>query len=317
MFALILFIAAANALDFKSWAAKHNKHYTAAEALRRRAIFNKNARFVAMHNKQQSTFKLSVEGPFAAMTNDEYRKLLTIYDKPELATEEYTATDLKAASVDWRSSNKVTPVRDQGSCGSCYTFGALASLEGRLLFEKGGNANTLDLSEQQLVDCSTSYGNNGCNGGLGTNVYDYIIDKGVALESKFPYTEAEGTCSYKTSQAYAKMTGCVSVTAKSSSAMKTALAGGIVDTSIDASSVKFQLYSSGVYEDSNCATGKLKLNHEVSAVGYGTVDGTECLYVRNSWGTSWGDAGYVYMPMASNTCGILSDPYYPTGVSYA
>jgi len=320
MFAFILFIAVASATDFKTWAAKHNKHYTAAEALRRRAIFNANARFVAQFNKDHR-FKLSVDGPFAAMTNAEYQKTLNAVGRTErkgTPMETLDISTIKAATeLDLRDQGVVPPVRDQGSCGSCYTFGALASLEGRLLFEKGGNANTLDLSEQQLVDCSKSYGNNGCNGGLGTNVYDYIIDKGVALESKFPYTEAEGTCSYKTSQAYAKMTGYVSVTAKSSSAMKTALAGGIVDTSIDASSVKFQLYSSGVYEDSNCATGKLKLNHEVSAVGYGTVDGTECLYVRNSWGTSWGDAGYVYMPMASNTCGILSDPYYPTGVSYA
>jgi len=156
MFAFILLIAVASAIDFKAWTAKHNKHYTAAEALRRRAIFNKNARFVALHNKQNSQFKLSVEGPFAAMTNAEYQKLLTAYDKPEAATEEYTATDLKAATVDWRAKNKITPVRDQGSCGSCYAFASVAALEGRLLISGTSyTVSNLDLSEQQIVDCSS------------------------------------------------------------------------------------------------------------------------------------------------------------------
>ena len=319
MFAFILLIAVASAMDFKAWTAKHNKHYSAAEALRRRAIFNANARFVASFNKEHK-MKLSVEGPWAAMTNAEYQKMLTAKrsEKNNAVPMEELEINLKAATeLDLRDQGVVPPIRDQGSCGSCYTFGSLASLEGRLLFEKGGNANTLDLSEQQLVDCTSSYGNNGCDGGLGTNVYDYIVDNGVAQESTFPYKEVVGTCSYKKTQAYAKMTGYKKVTSKSASAMKTALAGGIVDTSIDASTIKFQLYSSGAYEDTSCQTGLLKLNHEVSAVGYGTVDGVECLYVRNSWGTSWGDAGYIYMAMAANTCGCLTDAYYPTGVSYA
>ena len=317
MFAFVLLIAVASATDFKTWAAKHKKHYTAAEALRRRAIFNANARFVANFNKHNS-FRLSVDGPFAAMTNAEYRQTLKTVKRQGRKGTPVDLSNVKAAtSLDLRDQGMVPPIRDQGSCGSCYSFGSLAALEGRLLFEKGGNANTIDLAEQQIVDCSTAQGNQGCNGGLGTNVYDYIISNGVGKESDFPYTETEGTCTYKASNAYAKMTGYAQVTAKSETALKSALAGGIVDVSIDASTVKFQLYAGGAYTDSNCGTGYLKLNHEVSCVGYGSVDGTDCFYVRNSWGESWGDAGYVYMAIEGNTCGVMTDPIYPTGVSYA
>lgn len=317
MFAFILLIAVASAADFKTWAAKHNKHYSAAEALRRRAIYNANARFAANFNKQNK-FRLSVDGPFAAMTNAEYRQTLKAFKRTErrgTPMAEVSSNVKLATSLDLRDQGVVPPIRDQGSCGSCYTFGSIASLEGRLLFEKGGNANTIDLAEQQAVDCSTE--DSGCNGGLGTNVYEYIIENGIMNEDDYPYTETDGTCAYKQSKVAAKMTGYVSVTGKSETALKSALAGGIVDVSIDAGTIKFQLYSGGAYTDSNCGTGLLSLNHEVSAVGYGEVDGEDCIYVRNSWGTSWGDEGYIYMVIDGNTCGVMTDPYYPTGVSYA
>nr|BAN39478.1 cysteine proteinase 2 [Entamoeba histolytica] len=314
MFAFICLLAIASAIDFNTWASKNNKHFTAIEKLRRRAIFNMNAKFVDSFNKIGS-FKLSVDGPFAAMTNEEYRTLL----KSKRTTEENGQVkylNIQAPeSVDWRKEGKVTPIRDQAQCGSCYTFGSLAALEGRLLVEKGGDANTLDLSEEHMVQCTRDNGNNGCNGGLGSNVYDYIIEHGVAKESDYPYTGSDSTCKTNV-KSFAKITGYTKVPRNNEAELKAALSQGLVDVSIDASSAKFQLYKSGAYTDTKCKNNYFALNHEVCAVGYGVVDGKECWIVRNSWGTGWGDKGYINMVIEGNTCGVATDPLYPTGVQY-
>jgi histolysain len=301
-------------MDFQTWAAKHGKTFSIAEGLRRKAIFNQNAKFVAKFNKENS-FQLSVEGPFAAMTNEEYKSMLT--KRAVKKQGEVEELSVKAdSSVDWRAKGKVPPVRDQAQCGSCYSFGSLAALEGRLLIQKGGNTNSMDLSEEQIVQCSK---NHGCNGGTGSVVYDYIISNGgVAKESDYPYTAKDASCDQsRAKKVYAKITGYKSVASKNTGALKQALTEGLVDVSIDASSAAFQMYNGGAYTDSKCGTSLFDLNHEVCAVGYGVVDGKECWIVRNSWGTSWGDKGYIYMVIDGNTCGVSTDPIYPTGVSYA
>ena len=311
MFAFVLLIALTSALDFEQWKAKYNKKFSPVENLRRKAIFLDNAKFAQEFNKQ-NTFELSVDGPFAAMTNEEYRKTL----KPHVAKLdiEVAVPSRKAIpeSVDWRS--KIPAVRDQAQCGSCYSFGSLAALESRLIILKGAS-KSIDLSEQQIVDCSKSEGNNGCNGGTGSAVYDYIKAHGVGKESDYPYTATETTC--KSVKAYAKVGGYKSTGRKDINALKTALVEAPVDVSIDASSAKFQLYKSGVYTDTSCKTGLFSLNHEVCAVGYGVENGQKYFIVRNSWGTSWGNAGYIYMESESNTCGVATDPIYPTNPTLA
>ncbi|ELP84641.1 cysteine proteinase 3 precursor, putative [Entamoeba invadens IP1] len=246
------------------------------------------------------------------MSNAEYQKLLVKKYVESVGIEETGAKKGFPTSLDLRTSGKVTPVRDQAQCGSCYSFGSLASLEGRLLMIKG-SASTLDLAEEQIVRCSD---NNGCNGGTGSVVYDYIKANGIVQEKDYPYTATDGSCTVDTSKKYATITGYKKVTKKDNNALKTALVDGVVDVSIDASSVALQLYKTGVYHDTKCKTGLLDLNHEVASVGYGALNGEEYWIVKNSWGTSWGDKGYVLMAMAGNTCGITTDPIYPTGVKY-
>ncbi|ELP90453.1 cysteine proteinase 2 precursor, putative [Entamoeba invadens IP1] len=302
-------------MDFSKWVLKYSKRYSSVEFLRRRAIFIFNSRLVNSFNSNTSnTFKLSVEGPLAAMTETEYFSLLKRFNSDP-------PTNVKSlkmgfpASLDLRADNKVTPVRNQGDCGGCYAFGSLSSLEGRLLMI-GGNYKTLDLSEEQIVQCSLIEGNNGCWGGLGKRSFEYIKKNGVVQESDYPYTAVDGKCLVDLTKKFATIGGYINVPSKDVNELKSALVGGVVDVSIDARTVKLQLYKSGVYTDKNCKSEMSDLNHEVSAVGYGNENGQEYWIVKNSWGEEWGDKGFILMAIENNTCGVATDALYPIDVNY-
>jgi histolysain len=299
------------------WAAKHNKHYSAVEALRRRAIYNMNAKLVARLNKE-NTFSMSVNGPFAAMTTTEYNNML----KPiHVEQSEVAYSDLKDVpeSLDWRAEGKIPAIRDQAQCGSCYTFSSVQAVEGRLLIagSKQFNVNTLDLSEQQLVDCSKETGNKGCNGGSLLFTFRYIKLNGLMKESDYKYEAKElDSCKYDKSKVVVKISGQKTVPSGNEEELKKAVAEGPVAVAIDASGVKFQLYNGGVYDNPSCSS--TQLNHGVGAVGYGNTNGQDYWIVRNSWGESWGDKGYILMSRnKNNQCGIASGACYPTGVSDA
>ncbi|EMD48432.1 cysteine protease 8, putative [Entamoeba histolytica HM-3:IMSS] len=314
MIVLIYLLSIVNGIDFNTWVGKYNKHFTAVEMLRRNAIFNMNGKIVGEFNKE-GTFKLSLEGPFAAMTNEEYKNILKS-KRSEEGKGKVKYLNIEAPeTVDWRKEGKVTPIRDQAECGGCYAFGSIAALEGRLLVEQGGDANTLDLSEEEMIQCTREYGNNGCGGGFGSNAYDYIIEHGVSNETEYPFTGMDSEC--KTNiKPYVTMKGYNRVARNNVKELKSAISQGMVDVAMDASFVKFQLYKSGAYTDKKCKKSFFALNHEVSAVGYGVVDGIECWIIRNSWGTTWGENGYFNIAIEGNTCGIATDPLYPTGAQY-
>ncbi|KAL7714644.1 Cysteine proteinase 3 [Entamoeba marina] len=316
MFALILSLAVlSNALDFHQWAAKHGKHFSATETLRRRAIFNNNARAVAFHNKQNK-FQLSLEGPFAAMTNEEYQKTLHPY-KQDTTLQVASFKGAIPESIDWREKGKVPAVRDQGQCGSCYTFSSLAAYETRLLIAGSQfTANTIDLSEQQIVDCSTSVGNKGCDGGSLAATFFYLKNNGAMKESDYEYQAVQGTCAYDSSKVVAKSTGEKSIESGNEDDLTAAIAEGTVAVAIDASKISFQLYKSGVYNEPRCSS--TSLDHGVAAVGYGNLDGDDYYIVRNSWGSSWGDEGYILMSRnKNNQCGIATGAVVPTGLQDA
>jgi len=309
-------IAAATAADFNSWAAKHNKHFTAVEALRRRAIYNMNAKLVARFNKENK-YQLSIEGPWAAMTTTEYNSML----KPIVVEQGEVANFNKKApaSVDWREEGKIPAIRDQAQCGSCYTFAALSAVEGRLLIagSKQFTVDTLDLSEQQLVDCSKENGNKGCEGGSLLFTFRYIKLNGAMKEADYPYEAKElDSCKFDKSKVVVKIGGQKTVKSGSESDLMNAAAEGPVAVAIDASGVKFQLYSTGVYDNAECSS--TQLNHGVAVVGYGNQDGQDYWIVRNSWGTAWGQQGYILMSRnKNNQCGIASGACFPTGVADA
>nr|BAN41206.1 cysteine proteinase 3 precursor, putative [Entamoeba invadens] len=314
MFCLLIAIAAA--ADFNAWKLANKKHFSLAENLRRRAIFNKNAKFVEAFNKQHS-FELSVDGPFAAHTNAEYQAMLKpIHYEPFTGKSEVPKS--VPESVDWRAQGKVPAVRDQAQCGSCYTFSALASVENRLLIagSKRFTVDTMDLSEQQLVDCSTSVGNNGCSGGSLVMTFRYIKTNGIMAESDYKYTATETTCAYDKTKVVAHISGQKSIAQGDEAALTAAAVEGVVSVAIDASRASFQLYKKGVYDEAKCSS--TQLDHGVAVVGYGVQDGSDYYIVRNSWGASWGLDGYILMSRnKNNQCGIATGAVYPTGVTDA
>jgi len=219
---------------------------------------------------------------------------------PDLEVEEDTwgvpnRGPLGLSTKNWASEGYTTPVKDQGSCGSCWAFSSSESMESAWAITNGISELNI-ISQQQLVDCETTC--YGCNGGWTNVVFDYYSTSNPILESNYPYTAADGVCQYS-SKAKTNMntTGAHNVSALSNTAaIFTSVDVGPTSIAINASAFGFQTYKNGVYNGSNCSTS---VNHAVLAVGYGTESGSDYVLIQNSWGASWGDNGFI--KMATNT----------------
>ncbi|XP_020632122.1 cathepsin L-like [Orbicella faveolata] len=190
-----------------------------------------------------------------------------------------TPSNLKIPdTVDWRTEGYVTPVKNQAHCGSCWAFSTTGSLEGQH-FKKTGKL--VSLSEQNLVDCSESFGNNGCHGGLMDNAFKYIkSNDGVDTEQSYPYLAKVGTCHFNVSDVGATDTGFVDIASGDESALQAASASiGPISVAIDASHSSFQFYHTGVYDEPACSS--TQLDHGVLVVGYGSEDGQDYWLVKN------------------------------------
>lgn len=283
----------------------------------RRGIFDHNVDQIARHNVEADlglhTFTLSVN-EFADMTNEEYRKMLgNKRTKPGNAAFTFTASenDELPESVDWQKEKLVTAIKNQGQCGSCWAFSAIASLEGQHAKKMGKLER---LSEQQLVDCSTEQGNQGCNGGLMNYAYDYLLKAGGSvLEDEYPYSGSDSECQFDASKVVQKITGYVNVTSGDEKALQKATAEvGPIAVAIDAGSFWFQFYFGGVYTQSGCGTEQEQLNHGVTVIGYGTEKGKDYWLIKNSWGSSWGSSGTMKLARnKNNMCGVATDASYP------
>ena len=231
---------------------------------------------------------------------------------------QYEVVDIPS-SVDWVSKGAVTPVKNQGQCGSCWSFSTTGALEGAYFLDRGTLAS---FSEQQLVDCDNlKHGgsDHGCNGGLMDNAFSWIgKNGGLCTEDAYPYvsgtTKTAGTCQTTCANVDgSQIIKHVDVQPKSDDAMMQALAQQPVSIAIEADQKDFQLYSSGVFSG-GCGT---TLDHGVLVVGYGTLNGDDYYRVKNSWGATWGSDGYIYLGRGTQynngqgQCGMLLQASYP------
>ncbi|XP_054166525.1 procathepsin L-like [Oppia nitens] len=309
-------------IQFKEFKTTFNRNYsTAEEEGKRRAVFEFNYNRILDHNSAADgglhSFRLGVN-QFADLTNDEFKKQMNGFrrKKRTLGTLSYKADTKQVLpeTVDWRTKGVVTPIKNQEQCGSCWAFSAVASIEGQHALS---TKKLVSLSEQNLVDCSSAEGNQGCNGGLMDQAFEYVIkNKGIDTEKSYPYDGIDEKCHFKRKSVGATVTGFKDIQSGSEASLLSAVANvGPISVAIDASSFEFQLYKSGVYYDTECGNQQENLDHGVTAVGYGVQDGKDYWLVKNSWDTTWGQKGYIFMSRnKDNQCGIATDASFPTGV---
>jgi len=288
---------------FLKFVKDNNKHYAQADFAGKFAAFKSNMDFVAAWNANPEAHRVAIN-EFADLTIEEFVALYTGVRQTVTGwTLQQGSPAAAPTSVDWRTKGAVTPIKDQGQCGSCWAFSAVGSTEGAHFLAKGA---LVSLSEQNLVDCSTAEGNQGCNGGLMTQAFDYIIkNKGIDTEASYKYTAQDGNCKFSSANIGSTLVSYKNVAAGSETDLVAKIVEGPTSVAIDASHSSFQLYKSGVYYEAQCSA--TALDHGVLAVGYDTDASKEYYIVKNSWGTSWGQDGYIWMSRnRNNNCGIAT-----------
>lgn len=292
---------------FAKWVKAHNKSYsTPAEYMYRFTIFKKSLAKVRNHQQKNGVSYTIGLNRFSDLTYEEFLTKHTGYRFSDQPKEVKILEGKIKEKVDWVSKGVVNPVKDQQRCGACWAFAALASLESA---DAIAGYPLTQLSEQQLVDCSGAYGNLGCSGGLMRFAFRYLEDRGAIKASDYPYTAVEGECQYDPKKVVFLSSNYFNVPRFSEEQIMQAVNIGVVSVGIHASE-DFMRYTGGIF-DGDCSYA---LNHAIAIVGYGSEGDQKYWVARNSWGTGYGEDGYIRIvrndPKGPGKCGINIDPSY-------
>ncbi|KAK4391878.1 Cysteine proteinase 3 [Sesamum angolense] len=276
------------ALSFARFAHRYGKRYENAEEIQRRfQVFSENLKMIRSHNKKGLSYTMGVN-EFSDMTWDEFRKhrLGAAQNCSATTRGNHKLTDVALPELkDWRETGIVSPVKNQGHCGSCWTFSTTGALEAAYAqaFGKG-----ISLSEQQLVDCAGAFNNFGCNGGLPSQAFEYIkYNGGLETEDAYPYTGKDGLCKYSSENAAVQVVDSVNITLGAEDELRHAVAF-VRPVSVAFEVVNgFRAYKGGVYTSTKCGSSPMDVNHAVLAVGYGVENGIPYWLIKNSWGADW------------------------------
>jgi len=318
-FAFVLpFVAAAEVpltMSWEEWKTEYGMTFNGEEDATRKAVFEDNVATIEAENAKGNKYTLGVN-QFAHLTIEEFKAQYTggkggsVISSDDAYLGELEIGEI-ASDVDWSTNAAVVnPVKDQGQCGSCWAFSAVGTVESAYALAAGKLGS---YAEQQLVDCDTTGGSEGCNGGFNQYGISYIGSTGIAAESSYPYTATDGSCrasSVSKALAAGSVAGYKGV-GKNNAALQSALNGAPISVTVDADN-SWQLYRSGVLSKSCGIFGQT--DHAVIAVGYDTSADT--FKIRNSWGASWGEAGYVRLDNSvSNPYCLFQDPPYIAQIS--
>lgn len=300
--------------QFKAFAVKYGKDYKDQTELQFRfQQYRKTVDFIHTHNAKNSDFTLEVN-EFADLTDEEFRsKYLTSF--PANPSKKLKSASLPTANlpetIDWVAFGAVSPIQNQGSCGGCWAFASVGAIEGLHYIQ---NKTLYQLSPQQLIDCSSSFGNEGCNGGLMDDAFRYVMQAGgVEMEKDYPFKRYNGKCQADPGKYVAGISGYADVPVHNEMQLKAAVSQQPVAVGIQANQGNFMYYHSGVIT-SGCGAN---LDHAVLVVGYGEEAGTPYWLIKNTWGAHWGEKGFVKILRAdannatAGMCGIASMPSYP------
>lgn len=269
------------------------KYDSKVERTYRERVFLQNLAKINAHNSQNDkTYEMGIN-QFTHLTQEEFASTYLGTKVPKSDSVDVDETFVSVGDVDWVAAGAVTPIKDQGQCGSCWAFSTTGGLEG---LSKLGFGTLQSFSEQQLVDCSLLYGNHGCSGGLMDNAFRYVKDHGITGEQAYPYVAKKETCQVK--QGEFKISGHTDV-AKSCTNLANDVTGRPISVAVDAAN--WSPYKSGVF--SGCGTS---LDHGVLLVG--VTD--QYWRVKNSWTAGWGEQGFIRLARG-NTCGICNQASYP------
>jgi cathepsin H len=300
---------------FNAFAAKYGKSYaTEEERVQRMQIFVENTEMINRHNAQpEQTYSLAVN-KFADMTWDEFKNQYLGANGQECSATlgNYRMRNMAVpAERDWRKENIVSEVKNQGSCGSCWTFSTTGCLES-VHAQKTGKM--VLFSEQQLIDCAGAFDNHGCNGGLPSHAFEYIaFNGGIDSESSYgaPYEAKDGRCRFQKAGVEGFVKHSVNITEGAENELHEAV-GALHPVSVAFEVVgDFRFYAGGVYTSKKCKSGPMDVNHAVLAVGYGAESNMDYWIIKNSWGADWGVDGFFNMERGVNMCGVATCASYP------